>query len=84
MLLDYVPKPDPSGHAPCSIALASLDHSFEEKRHSCTVDVQVDLALPLSPLLLGIQTFLDQHLHSCHEEDLIYYLSESLTAFKLS
>ena len=54
MLLDYVPQPDPSGHAPCSIALALLDRSFEEERRSRPIDVQVESALPLSPLLLCV------------------------------
>ena len=84
MLLDYVPQPDPSGHAPCSIALASLDRSFEEERCLCTVDMQIESALPLSPLLLGVQSFLDRYLQDRHEEDLILDLSESLAAFKLS
>ena len=38
MLPDYVPQPDPSGHAPCLIALTSLDGSFEEEHHTCTID----------------------------------------------
>ena len=54
-LLDYVPQPDPSGHAPCSIALALLDCSFEEERRSRMINVQVESVLPLSPLLLGVQ-----------------------------
>ena len=62
---------------PCSIALASVDRSFEEERHSCTIDLQVMLVLPLGP-------FLDCHLQSCCKEDPVYDLSESLTAFKLS
>ncbi len=78
---DDVPQPDPSGHAPCSIALALLDHSFEEERRSHTIDVQVESALPLSQLLLGVQSFLDRYLHGCHEEDPIFDLSESLAAF---
>ncbi len=82
-LPDYVPQPDPSGHAPCSIALASLDRSFEEERCSHAIDVQVESALPLSPLLLGVQTFLDRYLQGRREEDPIYDLSESLAAFKL-
>ncbi len=83
-LLDYVPQPDPSGHMPCSIALASLDRSFEEERRSRALDVQVESALPLSPVLLGVQTFLDRHLQGRREEDPIYDLSESLVSFKLS
>ena len=49
----------PSGHAPCSIALALLDWSFEEVCHSHTIDLQVKSALPLIPLLLGVQLYLD-------------------------
>ncbi len=45
-LLEYIPQPDPSGHMPCSIALVSLDLSFEEERRSRMIDVQVESALP--------------------------------------
>ena len=79
-LPDYVPQLDPSGHAPCSIALVSLDRLFEEECHSRTIDVQVESALPLSPLLLGVQTFLHQYLQGRCEEDPVYDLSD----FKLS
>ena len=54
-LADYVPQLDPSGHTPCSIALALLDRSFEEDPHLCTVDLQVESALPLSPLFRAIE-----------------------------
>ena len=69
---------------PCSIALVLLDRSFEEERRLRAIDVQVEAALPLSPLLLGVQSHLDRHLQGRHMEDPIYDLSESLTAFKLS
>ena len=84
MLSDYIPQVDPSGHTSCYIALVSLDCSFEEECHSRTIDVQVESALPLSPFLLGIQTFLDRNLQGRHEEDLIFDLSDSLVALKLS
>ncbi len=64
-----------------SIALASLDSLFEEDRRLCTIDVQVESALPLTSLLLGAQSFLDRYLQGCHEKDPIYDLPESLTAF---
>ena len=80
-LSGYVPQPDPSGHAPCSIVLASLDRPFEEERRFHTIDVQVELALPLGPLLLGVQSSLDRLLQGRRREDPIYDLSESLAAF---
>ncbi len=83
-LLDYVPQLDPSGHAPCSIMLASLDHSFQEEHRSCTIDLQVQSALPLGPLLLGVQSFLDHYLLGHCAEDPVYDVSGSLTALKLS
>ena len=43
-LSDYVLEPDPLGHAPCSIALAMLDHSFEEEHRSHTINLKVELA----------------------------------------
>ncbi len=52
-LPDYVPQPDPSGHVPCSITLASLDRSFEEGHRSRTIDVQVESAPPLESPLVG-------------------------------
>ena len=84
MLPDYIPQSDPSGHAPCFIALVSLDRLFQEERRSWTIDMQVELALPLSPLLRGVQSFLDRYLQGWHEEDPVVNLSESLAAFKLS
>ena len=84
MLPDYVPQPDPSGHMPCSIALVLLDLSFKEEHHSCTIDVQIKSALPLSLLLLVLQSFLDRYLQGQREEDPVFDLSESLAAFKLS
>ena len=81
---DYVPQPDPSGHTSCPIALALLDCSFEEEHHSRAIDVQVESVLPLSPLLLGVQSSLDKSLQGRHEEDPVFDLSESLMAFKLS
>ncbi len=83
-LPDYVPQLDPSGHAPCSIALASLDRFFEQERRSRAIDVQVESALLLSPLLLGVQSYLDRRLQGRREEDPIYDFSESLAAFKRS
>ena len=60
-----------------------LDCSFEEECHSRAIDVQVELVLPLNPLLLGIQTFLDWYLQGRRAEDYLYDLSESLVAFKI-
>ncbi len=48
------------------------------------IDMQVKLALPLSLLLLGVQAFFDRYLKGQHEEDPVFNLSESLSAFKLS
>ncbi len=47
----------------------------------CTVDIQVASVLPLSHLLLGVETYLDQYLQGRWEEIPIYNLSESLSAF---
>ena len=38
----------------------------------------------MSPLLLGVQSFLDRHLQGRREEDPVYDLAESLASFKLS
>ncbi len=80
LLLDYVPQPDPSGHAPCSIVQASLDCYFEEEYCSHTIDLHVESALPLSPLLLGMQASLDRYLQDHCEEVPVSDLSESLAA----
>ena len=77
MLPDYFPWLDPSGHAPCSIALASLDHLFEEECRSQMIGMEVELALPLGWFLLGVQSFLGRHLQG-RREDLFF---ESLVAF---
>ena len=68
-LPDYILQPDPSGHVPCAIALASLDRLFEGEHRLRTVDMQLESALPLSSLLLGVQSFLDRYLQGRHEED---------------
>ena len=84
MLPDFLPPPDPSSHTPCSITLASLDCLFEEERCSRTIDMQVESVLPLSLVLLGVQSFLDRYLQGRCEEDPVFDLSKSLVAFKLS
>ena len=81
---DYVTQLDPSGHMSCSIAMVLLDLSFEEEHPSCTIVMQVESTLPLSPLLLGVQSFFERHLQGQREEDPIYDLPESLVVFKLS
>ena len=47
MLLNYVLEPDPSGLGSNSIAMLSLDRSFEEECRSLAFDHQVESALPL-------------------------------------
>ncbi len=56
----------------------------EEEHRSHIIDVQIESALPFSPLLLGVQSFLDSHLQGWRKKDHIYNLSEFLAAFKLS
>ena len=50
----------------------------------CTVNLQVESALPLSPLLLGVQFYMDRYFQGCREEDPVFDISGSLIAFKRS
>ncbi len=82
-LPDYVAQPDPADSGSCSLALASLDRSFEEDRRSRAVDQMVESALPLSPLLVGAQQALDRHLQGRAPDVPLYSVSEPLSSFRL-
>ena len=71
-LSDNVLQPDHLGVESCSITLESLDRSFEEERRTHMLDLQVESVLPLSHLVVGVQSYLDRYLQGCQEEDPVY------------
>ena len=84
ILPGYVPQPDPDTLGSHGIALSNLDASFDEERRATKVEHLLDSALPLSPLLGGIQNHLDRFLQGSELPQQLYCLDRPLSEFNLS